>query len=87
MLLISENLKILDVTNYSLGTIGLNLAVEAARRDPLISRNLETWQYVGIAALAIASVFAVRALSPKMEHTLLFAASLSIILIVFFLSG
>ena len=73
--------------NYSLGTSILNLAVEAAGRDPLISRDLEIWQYIGIAALALASIFAVRAISPKMEHTLLFAASLSIILIVFFLSG
>lgn len=80
-------LKILSILERSLGTISLNLLMEAAGRDPLISRRLEVWQYAGIAALAVALVFVVRVLSPKAEHTLLFAASLSIILIIFFLSG
>lgn len=80
-------LKILSVLERSLGTISLNLVMEVAERDPLISRRLEVWQYVGIAALAVALVFVVRVLSPKAEHALLFAACLSVILIVFFLSG
>lgn len=80
------DLIVLEAMKRSLGTISW-LAVEAVERDPLISRRLETWQYIGIGALAIALVVVVRALSPKVEHALLFATFLSVILIVFFLSG
>ena len=70
-----------------IGTIQENLAVEADRNDPLIARRLEVWQYAGIITLAIALVILVRVLSPRVEHALLFAAFLSIALIVFFFIG
>jgi len=71
----------------SFGITGVNLAVEATEKDPLIARRLEVWQYAGIIVLAVALVMLVRVLSPRVEHALLFAAFLSVALIVFFFTG
>lgn len=60
------------------------LSTDTLDQDPLISRSLETWQYIGIFALAILSIGVVRLISPRIEHTILFATFVSAVLIVFF---
>lgn len=70
-----------------LSITGVNLAVETTEKDPLIARRLEVWQYAGIIALAVALVMLVRVLSPRVEHALLFAVFLTVVLIVFFFTG
>lgn len=54
-------------------------------QDPLIARNLQKEQYVGIMGLAIALVAAVGLLSRRIEYAIVFALFLSAILIAFFL--
>lgn len=54
------------------------------QNDPLIAKGLQRGQYVGIFALAIGLIAAVGFFSRRVEYALLFAAVLSIILIVFF---
>ncbi|RCJ23049.1 hypothetical protein A6S26_00335 [Nostoc sp. ATCC 43529] len=54
-------------------------------KDPLIARNLQKEQYVGIIGLAIALIAAVRFLSRRVEYAIIFTIILSAILIVFFL--
>ncbi len=56
------------------------------RTDPLIARNLQKEQYAGIFALMIALIAIVGFFSRRFEYALLFATTLSIILIVFFLT-
>ncbi|MFN6515186.1 MAG: hypothetical protein RMY29_011915 [Nostoc sp. CreGUA01] len=54
-------------------------------KDPLIARNLQKEQYIGILGLAIALVAAVGVLSRRVEYAIIFTIVLSAILIVFFL--
>ncbi|WP_414565701.1 hypothetical protein [Anabaena sp. CCY 9613] len=54
--------------------------------DPLISKGWEREQYVGIIILFISLIAAVGYLSRRLEYALLFAVTLSIILVVFFLT-
>ena len=54
------------------------------QNDPLINRGEEKVVYIGILLMAIALVFIVWKLSPRVEHTILFALTLSIVLIAFF---
>jgi len=54
-------------------------------QDPLIARNLEKGQYVGIIGLAIALIAAVGLFSRRVEYAIVFAIALSGILIAFFL--
>ncbi|MBC1236352.1 hypothetical protein [Nostoc sp. 2RC] len=54
-------------------------------KDPLIARNLQKEQYVGILGLAIALIAAVGFLSRRIEYAIIFAMILSAILIAFFL--
>lgn len=68
------------------GTIQENPSFDKTQKDPLIARGLEQWQYIGIVAIAIAAVALVRFFSRRVEHALLFAIALSVVLIVFFLT-
>lgn len=70
-----------------LGIVQAGLAVDTPKRDPLIARNLEAWQYIGIIGLAVGLIVLVRIFSPRVEHAILFAIFLSVILIVFFFTG
>lgn len=54
-------------------------------QDPLIARNLQKGQYVGIIGLAIALIAAVGFFSRRVEYAIVFAIALSGILIAFFL--
>ncbi|MBD2514488.1 hypothetical protein H6G93_05600 [Nostoc sp. FACHB-973] len=54
-------------------------------KDPLIARSLQKEQYVGIMGLAIVLVAAVGFLSRRVEYAIVFAITLSAILIAFFL--
>ncbi|MBD2440431.1 hypothetical protein [Nostoc sp. FACHB-110] len=53
-------------------------------QDPLIARNLQKGQYVGIIGLAITLVAAVGFFSRRFEYALMFAIALSAVLIAFF---
>ncbi|MBD2592919.1 hypothetical protein H6G74_01080 [Nostoc spongiaeforme FACHB-130] len=54
-------------------------------QDPLIAKNLQKGQYVGILGLAIALVAAVGFFSRRVEYAIMFAIALSAVLITFFL--
>ncbi|MBD2494929.1 hypothetical protein [Nostoc sp. FACHB-280] len=54
-------------------------------QDPLIAKNLQKGQYVGIIGLAIALVAAVGFFSRRVEYAIMFAIALSAVLIAFFL--
>ncbi|WP_445633451.1 DUF3285 domain-containing protein [Nostoc sp. DSM 114161] len=56
-----------------------------ATKDPLIARNLQKEQYVGIIGLAIALIAAVGFFSRRVEYAIIFAVILSAILIAFLL--
>ncbi|BAY73805.1 hypothetical protein NIES25_02130 [Nostoc linckia NIES-25] len=56
-----------------------------ATKDPLIARNLQKEQYVGIIGLAIALIAAVGFLSRRVEYAIIFAVILSAILIAILL--
>lgn len=60
-------------------------SAESVQKDPLINRGGEMIVDVGIILLAIASVIAVRIISPKVEHAILLAIFLSFAIIGFFL--
>lgn len=53
------------------------------QQDPLIAKGLQKGQYIGIFAFAIALILAVGFFSRRVEYAILFAATLSIVLIVF----
>lgn len=55
-------------------------------RNPLITKNWQREQYLGISILLISLIAAVGFLSRRLEYALLFAIALSIVLIIFFLS-
>ncbi|MFN6562950.1 MAG: hypothetical protein RMY28_024595 [Nostoc sp. ChiSLP01] len=57
----------------------------SATKDPLIARNLQKEQYVGILGLAIALIAAVGFLSRRVEYAIIFAVLLSAVLIAFLL--
>lgn len=61
-------------------------ASDSTPKDPLIARGLEREQYMGIAILLCSLIVAVGFLSRRFEYALLFALSLSIVLIVFLLT-
>jgi flagellar biosynthesis/type III secretory pathway M-ring protein FliF/YscJ len=54
--------------------------------DPMIAKQLQKEQYVGIGMLVIALVVVVGFFSRRVEYALIFAAVLSLILIFLFLS-
>jgi hypothetical protein len=56
------------------------------QNDPLIAKGLQREQYIGIFILGIGLIAAVGFFSRRVEYALLFAAALSIVLIVFFLT-
>ncbi|MBE9007142.1 hypothetical protein IQ259_19240 [Fortiea sp. LEGE XX443] len=55
-------------------------------RDPLIPKVWQREQYIGIFILFISLIAAVGLFSRRFEYALLFALSLSVVLIIFFLS-
>lgn len=55
-------------------------------RDPLIAKVWQREQYIGIFILFITLIAAVGFFSRRFEYALLFALSLSVVLIIFFLS-
>ncbi|MBD2680654.1 MULTISPECIES: hypothetical protein [Nostoc] len=59
--------------------------VTGKNQDPLIARNLQKEQYVGILGLAIALVAAVGFFSRRFEYAIIFAFFLSAIIIAFLL--
>ncbi len=60
------------------------ISAAPTQNDPLINRGEEKVVYIGIFLIAIALVFLVFKLSPRVEHTILFALTLSLVLIAFF---
>ncbi|WP_414551722.1 hypothetical protein [Anabaena sp. CCY 0017] len=60
-------------------------ATEPAQQDSLIAKGWQREQYIGIAILFISLIAAVGYLSRRLEYALLFAFTLSMILIVFLL--
>ncbi|MBW4646421.1 MAG: hypothetical protein KME23_26095 [Goleter apudmare HA4340-LM2] len=54
-------------------------------KDPLIARGLQREQYIGITTLLLGLILVVGFLSRRFEYALLFALSLSMVLIVFLL--
>lgn len=61
------------------------VSVASIQNAPLIDRGEERVVYIGVSLLAVASVIVVWKLSPRVEHAIIFASILSIVLIVFFL--
>ncbi|MBD2676575.1 MULTISPECIES: hypothetical protein [Nostoc] len=57
----------------------------STNKDPLIARNLQKEQYIGIIGLAIALIAAVGFFSRRVEYAIVFAIILSAVLIAFFL--
>ncbi|MGM3307178.1 hypothetical protein ACSQ6I_14600 [Anabaena sp. WFMT] len=55
-------------------------------KDLLIARGLQKEQYIGITILFICLIALIGFFSRRVEYALIFALTLSIILIVFFLS-
>jgi hypothetical protein len=55
-------------------------------QDPLIARGWQREQYVGISILLLGLIAVVGFLNRKFEYALIFALTLSIILIVFFVT-
>ncbi len=55
------------------------------QQDPLIAKNLQREQYIGIFSLAITLIAAVGIISRRVEYAILFAVVLSLVLIAFFL--
>jgi hypothetical protein len=52
-----------------------------------MDRGLQDWQYIGIVAFAVGAIAIVGFLSRRIEYALLFALTLSVVLIVFFLTA
>lgn len=71
----------------SVGTTQENPSVGTTQKDPLIDRGLQVGQYIGIVALAVGAIVVVKVFSPRVEHAILFALSLSVVLIIFFLTA
>jgi len=67
-------------------TIRGTLSQTTPQQDPLIAKDLQKGQYIGIFTVAIALILAVGFFSRKVEYALFFATALSIVLIVFFLT-
>ena len=61
------------------------VSVAPTQNDPLINRGGEKVVDIGVSLLAVALVFVVWKLSPRVEHAIIFALALSIVLIAFFL--
>jgi hypothetical protein len=58
----------------------------STQNDPLIAKGLQKEQYIGILGLAIALIAVIGFFSRRVEYAILFAITLSVILIVFFLT-
>lgn len=71
--LVSEQLVYTSTEDPSIGY---------TQKDPLLAQGLKDWQYVGIISLSISLIVLVRVLSPKVEHAILFALALSVVLII-----
>ncbi|MBR8838647.1 MAG: hypothetical protein DSM106950_32760 [Stigonema ocellatum SAG 48.90 = DSM 106950] len=56
------------------------------QQDPLIAKGLQQGQYLGIVTFAIALVAVIGFFSRRVEYAILFAVTLSVILIGFFLT-
>ncbi|NMF66998.1 hypothetical protein DP113_03020 [Brasilonema octagenarum UFV-E1] len=56
------------------------------QNDPLIAKGLQKGQYLGIFAFVIALIAVIGYFSRRVEYAILFAVTLSVILIVFFLT-
>lgn len=82
MTLLIQNLLILGRLTIALQE---NLPPEATRNDPLIAHGWQTWQYVGIAALAVGAIAIVRMFSLRVEHAILLAVVISVIVIALFM--
>ncbi|MBW4556898.1 MAG: hypothetical protein KME59_13300 [Trichormus sp. ATA11-4-KO1] len=67
-------------------TIQESPSTEPIQQDPLIAKGWQREQYIGIAILVISLVAAVGYFSRRFEYALLFAFTLSIILIAFLLT-
>lgn len=66
-------------------TIQRSLEPNTTNKYPLIARNLQKTQYIGVFTLAIAIVAAVGFFSRKVEYAIAVAFILSIVLIAVFL--
>ncbi|MBW4592925.1 MAG: hypothetical protein KME46_08370 [Brasilonema angustatum HA4187-MV1] len=56
------------------------------QNDPLIAKGLQKGQYLGIFGFVIALIAVIGYFSRRVEYAILFAVTLSVILIVFFLT-
>lgn len=68
------------------GTIQEIPSPSSTPKDSLIARSLQSEQYIAIALLFAGLIAAVGFFSRRVEYALLFAFTLSIVLIVFFLT-
>ncbi len=60
------------------------ISAESVQKDPLIDKRGETIVDVGVLLLAVSLVMAVKIISPRVEHAILLAIFLSLVLIAFF---
>lgn len=60
--------------------------VDTPKKDPLIAYGWDYVLYVGIFAIAVASIAVVGVISPRVENALYFALALSVMLIAFLLT-
>ncbi|BAZ67330.1 MAG: hypothetical protein KME28_27965 [Pelatocladus maniniholoensis HA4357-MV3] len=72
-------------SHYLAQTISETSLPNNQQQDPLIAKNLQREQYIGIFSLAIALIAAVGIISRRVEYAILFAIALSLVLIAFFL--
>lgn len=67
-------------------TIPANPSVDTPQKDPLIAGGLENFIYVGAFLLIIGVVTLIGFLSNRLEYALIFALTLSFVLIAFLLT-
>ena len=58
-------------------------SIDTPKKDPLIAQGWDYVLYLGIFAIAVASIAIMGVVSPRVEHALYFALALSVILIAF----
>ncbi len=63
------------------------IAEQPTQKDPLMNYKAEHLIYAGVFLLVIGLIIIVGVLSRKLEYALLFATSLSLVLILFFLTA
>lgn len=76
----------LQSRNQYKGTIQETPPPGTTQNDPLIAKGLQKGQYIGILGLAIAIIAVIGYFSRRVEYAILFAITLSIVLITFYLT-